>query len=103
MSEPRAFALDSIKRLSKPSSFLEKHSEWELATACEAAKAVLRGKAKQLVDGAGRDLVLTSKSCDGTPIVITKRHQQKLSGGALVKGQGQAVSGIVAKRTKLKK
>ena len=90
MSEPRAFALDSIKRLSKPSSFLEINSQWELSTACEAAKAVLRGKAKQLVAGAGRDPVLTSKSCDGTPMLITKRHQQKLSDGTQVRGHGQA-------------
>ena len=90
MTETVASAVASIRRLAKPSTFLEKNFEWEVDVACEAAKQVLRRRADELVRVAERGPVLSSRSCDGTPIVVTSRTQQKLSSGDSVHSSGFA-------------
>ena len=84
------FAISEIKKLAKASGFLEKNSEYQLGIACEASKEMLRTRAKLLLQEAGRGAVLTSKSCDGTPLVTTVHTRGKMSTGERVDAHGRA-------------
>ena len=90
MESPVAFAISDIRKLAKASGVLDKNSDHQLAIACEASKAMLKARAKLLVEAAGRGAVLTSKSCDGTPLVATVHYKAKLSSGESVAGHGRA-------------
>ena len=91
MAEPAvSSAVAQISRMAKPSTCIEKNHEWELEVACEAAKEVLRRRADELVRQADRGPVLSSRSCDGTPIVVTSRTKQKLDSGESVSSSGFA-------------
>ena len=83
-------AVATIQRLSQASACLDKSSMWEAKVAAEAAKEVLKRSCRDLVDEAAGMPMLTSKSCDGTPIRVTHRTSTKLPSGREVRSQGRA-------------
>ncbi len=56
----------------------------------EGAKEIIRTGVRDLVEEAGGMPMLTSKSCDGTPIRVTNRTSATMPSGRLVKSQGSA-------------
>ena len=53
-----------------------------MPTACEAAKETLLRGARAFVEEAGHRPMMTSKSCDGTPITVSHRSARKQPGAA---------------------
>ena len=90
MADSVSSAIADIRKLAKASGLLEKNSEHQLATACEASKEMLKARAKGLVEAAGRGALLTSKSCGGAPLVTTVHTRAKMSSGEKVSGHGRA-------------
>ena len=82
-------AIECISTLSKASSVLSPHKTWEVGLACEVGKEVLRRVARQLIEDAEGAPVLSSKSCDGTPLVVAHRGSSTLTSGKKVRTQGR--------------
>ena len=61
----------------------------ELWKGCEVGKGMLLRGARQLVQEAHHRPMLTSKSCDGTPITVTRRESHTQPSGKKVKTQGK--------------
>ena len=90
MTESLELARDVVGRIGRASGFLSDH-EWksEMPLACEVANATLLSGAQALVrEAAGRPMV-TSKSCDGTPITVTHRATHVQPNGKKVKVSGR--------------
>ena len=56
---------------------------------CEASKKVLLAGASELVNDMCGLPILTTKSCDGTPLRVTSRQSRKLGDGEVVRSMGQ--------------
>eukprot|EP00974_Lingulodinium_polyedra_P108842 10534275-Lingulodinium_polyedra.AAC.1 len=90
-------AVGRIHELSTTSNCLNKQGSQALAVACEAAKQVMRTDLQALVrDHRGRAL-LSSKSCDGTPMSVVKRVAARLPSGTCVRTRGRAASEFLVK------
>ena len=71
LSDPANQAVCLIEQLGKASGFLSKTDGTQVAAACEGVKEMLRRRARGLVyDSIGLPM-LSSKSCDGTPLRAT--------------------------------
>ena len=90
MAADGGVAQEVIMRMGKASVFLtDNERRFEIGVACEVAKDTLLRSARQLVDGAGGRPVLTSKSCDGTPITVTHRSVFEQPGGKKIRTTGR--------------
>ena len=69
---------DKIRQLGLASGVLSRDDVRDLEIGCEATKKVLLSKAQALVAGAHGMPVLTSKSCDGTPLNVTHESRVRL-------------------------
>ena len=73
---------DVIERFSKPSRTMSDHErQTELGVACECAKETLRRGAAGLVRDAGGRPLLSSKSCDGTPLTVVRNDSYRMASG----------------------
>ena len=93
-----SIAHEVLGRLGKASHFMDRdESKTAVPQACEVIKETLRRGAQGLIaDAAGRP-ILTSKSCDGTPITVTHHKTYNQPGGKRVKKVGkQGVEFLVA-------
>ena len=82
-------AVCTLEFLGKASGVLDKPNESEVGLVCEAAKDMLLSKARALVAASSGLPVLSSKSCDGTPIRATVYTKSRLPSGKQVKGQAK--------------
>ena len=90
MSEDLDLAKDVIGRLGRASHFLsDAERKDELGIGCEVAKETLLRGAQHLVASSGRRPMLTSKSCDGTPITVAHRETRHQPKGQKVKTTGR--------------
>ena len=87
-------AVGLIKGFSKPSAVLSDSDRKKVGMACEAAKQVMR----ECVMGFVREMegvpLMTSKSCDGTPLRLVKRESTTLPSGKRVNSQGKEGSEV---------
>ena len=91
-------AHEVLGRLGKASHFMDRDkSKTAVPQACEVIKETLRRGAQGLIaDAAGRP-ILTSKSCDGTPITVSHHKSYSQPGGKRVRKVGkQGVEFLVA-------
>eukprot|EP00974_Lingulodinium_polyedra_P117999 11165508-Lingulodinium_polyedra.AAC.1 len=90
-------AVERIHGLSRGSQCLTTAGSRELDICCEAAKEVL-GVAWQdtLKENQGQPL-LTSKSCDGTPMNTRRATAVKMPSGAMVRASGRASAEYLVK------
>ena len=78
-----------ISRLGLASGFLEKNEERDLAVACEALKEVLSRRVRCIVrDNLGLPM-LSSKSCDGTPLSVACSFRTSLPSGKTITTKGR--------------
>ena len=79
-------AQEVVRRLGRASHFTnDSERQIQVPLACEMFKeTLLRGARNLLADAAGRP-VLTSKSCDGTPITVAHHTYHLQPGGKRVK------------------
>ena len=86
MAERSESAREVLQRLGKASAFLnDAERQYDAPVACEVFKeTLLRGTRALIGDAAGRPL-LTSKSCDGTPLTVAHRSVHQLPGGRKVR------------------
>ena len=82
-------AAELLLGLTKPCSAVSKDQRWESDVACEAAKRVFLEGVRGLVEDAQGFPVLTSKSCDGTPMSLVHRSKRSLPSGSAVKTSGR--------------
>jgi len=82
-------AIEKLANLTKPGNALTPQERWETDIACESAKEALAFGVQELVFDANRSPMMTSKSCDGTPMSLVHRSQQKLPSGKKVRSQGK--------------
>ena len=82
-------AAERILRLAQPSACADPVQANEAAIMCEAAKEVMQREAAQLVQDAAGLPILSSKSCDGTPLVVVHRSLRFLPSGRAVRSQGK--------------
>ena len=81
LAEKADLAVETIRSLSKASSCLTTKGSKELAIGCEAAKAVMDKHFRAVVEEFQGSVILTSKSCDGTPINCVERTQRVQASG----------------------
>ena len=98
MSEMASHAIAYFKDLAKPSGSLTGPQANEASVGCEAAKRVMRQAVEDLVADACGMPILTSKSCDGTPLSVKHRSQWKMPGsGRVIKSMGkQGIEALVS-------
>ena len=84
-------AEDTIARLGHASGFLSSNAmRDDLSLGCECAKETLLRAAKDLVQEAGGRPMVTSKSCDGTPLTVVHNKTYTQPSGKKVKVSGRA-------------
>ena len=92
MSEADASAAEKavclLSSLGKASTFVASGGS-EVGAACEAAKETLLGRAREMIDSALGAAVLSSKSCDGTPIRTQFEASRQLPSGKRVQARGK--------------
>ena len=82
MAEAYASGEAHLRQLSLPSYFMDDNvRKYEMPVACEAVKEALFRGAQALVEEAGGRPMVTSKSCDGTPITVSHRTYHTQPGG----------------------
>ena len=82
-------AVATITRLGRASGFQTDPDRFATGLACEAAKEMLIRRAKALIGESLGSPVLSSKSCDGTPIRTKFRASGSLPSGKRVKSSGK--------------
>ena len=82
-------AADLIRHYGFASGSLTRDDLHDLGVACEVGKEVLRRKARGLVNRSNGLPILSSKSCDGTPINIAFQEGTKLPSGAKQQVRGR--------------
>ena len=82
-------AVDTLLGLGRASGMLSKTDSNHVAAVCEATKEMLVIRAKAMVAKAAGMPVLSSKSCDGTPIKTMHYASHRLSGGKRQKTHGK--------------
>ena len=81
--------MEVFRQLGLASVFMDdQQRRTTMPKACEVAKEVLRRGAVDLVQEAGGMPMISSKSCDGTPITVKHRSTHVLPGGKKVKWSG---------------
>ena len=90
MEGPAALAAARFKELSKPSASLDHSGCFEVDVACAAAKRILQKAASDLVSEAAGLPILSSKSCDGTPMRVVHQSAYTLPSGKKVRTKGKA-------------
>eukprot|EP00974_Lingulodinium_polyedra_P068806 6663290-Lingulodinium_polyedra.AAC.1 len=97
-SDPAGVAAARLHALSIPSSSLGVADVRALEIGCEAAKEVLKGALSDLVKEARGAPILTSKSCDGTPVQGRKVHaSSQLPSGSRVKTSSKHTLEVLVK------
>ena len=81
-------AFERISALGKTSAVTDTSGTRQVAVGCEAVKEMLYIAAKDLVADVGNRPMLTSKSCDGTPVRTVHRSTHKLPSGKTVLAHG---------------
>ena len=81
-------AIGTLEELGKAASMLSKTDSNRVAAVCEGTKTMLVDRARTLVESAFGSPVLSSKSCDGTPIRVN--HKMALS---LLSGKKSKICG----------
>jgi len=90
MSSPVETASQTINRLGKASGFLsDADRKRELGLVCEVTKETFLRGAQELVDQVGHRPMLTSKSCDGTPLTVVHRVTHARSSGQRFQTSGR--------------
>ena len=84
-----AEAMEQIRTFSHTSGALSSRQIWEIGVTTEAIKQALRQAADDFVKDSGGMPILTSKSCDGTPVRVTSRSSHQLSEQTTVHGSGK--------------
>ena len=92
-----ARAIDHIQKLSRSSACLDPGQTRELAIACEAGKEVLARGADRLVRAAMGSPMLSSKSCDSTPICVAHRLSRTLPSGKKLRSSGRSAQDFLVK------
>ena len=93
MSEEAAIAHEVMGRLGQTSKALtDSERKTELALGCEVAKETLLRGARALVERAGGRPILTSKSCDGTPLTTVHRSTHQQPQGKKIRSSGRQSS-----------
>ena len=82
-------AVCHLESLGKASAVLNESYGNQVAVACEAAKDMLLTRARAFVDSSAGMPLLSSKSCDGTPIRASVYTRTKLPSGKIVKGHAK--------------
>ena len=82
-------AIGTLAELGKASGVLSKTDSNRVAAVCEGVKDMLVSRARALVASASGSPVLSSKSCDGTPIRVTQQVSLSLPGGKKAKTVGK--------------
>eukprot|EP00974_Lingulodinium_polyedra_P019744 1909561-Lingulodinium_polyedra.AAC.1 len=90
-------AIEQVGNVSRAPYSISKSGEKGVAVACEAAKAVLIRAFDDLLSRNQGAPLLTSKSCDGTPINAVDRAQVKLPSGKVVHCSGRAAHEFLVK------
>eukprot|EP00974_Lingulodinium_polyedra_P058127 5598267-Lingulodinium_polyedra.AAC.1 len=73
--------LRRVAMVSRASSCLTPHGDRDLAVACESAKDVLARAFDEILQRNQGSPLLTSKSCDGTPMNTVERTRVTLPSG----------------------
>ena len=81
--------VDQINLLGHASGFLSRDDLRALDIGCEVTKEVLRRRVVDLVDDASGLPILSSKSCDGTPINVAHWSNHHLPTGGKVRVRGR--------------
>ena len=90
MTQLEEVAYEVLNRLGRGSTFMSDYErKTEAPLACEVVKETLLRAARDLIEDAGGRPVLTSKSCDGTPITVAHRSTLVQPGGKRVKRSGR--------------
>ena len=82
-------AIGTLQELGRASGMLSKTDSTQVALYCEASKEVLLGRAQAMVASSAGLPVLSSKSCDGTPIRVQHHASLKLPSGKKAKTIGK--------------
>ena len=82
--------LRRVAEVSRASACISKHGEQAMSVACEAAKEVLSRSFDAILHRNQGSPLLTSKSCDGTPLNTVERSRLKLPSGRVIQTQGRA-------------
>ena len=82
-------AIARLRILAQPSVVIDSDEGREAAIACEAATEVMRRSAFEMINSAGGLPILSSKSCDGTPMRVVHRSHRNLPSGKSVATQGR--------------
>ena len=89
-SEGSESAHEVVSRLGRASTFMgDHHRQVEMPLGCEVVKETLLRSVQALIDEAGGRPLLTSKSCDGTPLTVTHRTTHTLPNGKRIKKTGK--------------
>ena len=88
-SPPVADAAEIIRHLGFASGSLDRGDLHNLGAGCEAGKDMLLRNARRLVAGSNNLPVLSSKSCDGTPLNLAFIERKRLPSGAKVRAQSR--------------
>eukprot|EP00974_Lingulodinium_polyedra_P039673 3806691-Lingulodinium_polyedra.AAC.1 len=84
-------------KASAASAALDSQGRRDLDVACEAAKATLNVAFLDLVQKNQGIPLMTSRSCDGTPINVVQRASSKLPSGKVVAWSGRASAEYLVK------
>eukprot|EP00974_Lingulodinium_polyedra_P061550 5939991-Lingulodinium_polyedra.AAC.1 len=79
-----------VAEVAKASAVITPEGARQLGIACEAAKVVLARVYLDILHHNEGKPVLSSKSCDGTPINVVHRDKVKLPSGKTVRATGKA-------------
>ena len=90
MTSEADIAMDRIRELCRTSASLTFGQSKEVGATCEAAKQVMKARALDLVSAAAGLPVLTSKSCDGTPLSVVHSTTRAMPGGKRLRRTGKA-------------
>ena len=82
-------AIGTLEELGRAAGMLSKTDSTQVAVYCEAAKETLLGRARSLVASSAGLPVLSSKSCDGTPIRVQHHASLSLPSGKKSKTVGK--------------
>ena len=82
-------AIDAINRFAKATGAMSKSETREMAVVAEVAKEALRSAASNFVSDAEGMPLLSSRSCDGTPIRVVHRSTVQLHAARKEKSSGK--------------
>jgi len=89
LSEDARAAMASLQDLSKPCLALDAKGMHELKVVCEASKEMLTRGVEGLVEESMGVPMMTSKSCDGTPLRVVHKKTRSMPSGSKVVSKGK--------------